>query len=102
MYGDATGANRFRLMPLESKWIPQLKADFSSCVIDTHRRMVAFTDESIGKITGYHWDFGDGTSSTEKNPIHQYQKADKYHVTLTVKGNGGEARRIKPWGVIVK
>ena len=32
----------------------------------------------------YHWDFGDGTTSTEQNPVHTYTKAGNYTVTLTV------------------
>lgn len=31
----------------------------------------------------YYWDFGDGTSSTEKNPIHNYQYIGSYTVQLT-------------------
>ena len=36
---------------------------------------VAFTDQSSdpdGSITAWHWDFGDGNSSTEQNPTHTY------------------------------
>ncbi|MCU7804409.1 MAG: PKD domain-containing protein [Candidatus Thiodiazotropha sp. (ex Lucinoma borealis)] len=32
----------------------------------------------------YAWDFGDGNSSTEANPMHTYTAADSYTVTLTV------------------
>lgn len=35
------------------------------------------------------WDFGDGTKSTEESPKHTYPKPGKYHVQLTVKGDGG-------------
>lgn len=34
------------------------------------------------------WDFGDGTTSTEANPVHKYTKAGKYNVTLNVDGVG--------------
>ena len=37
------------------------------------RRLVAFKDNSAGDITSWKWDFGDGTASTEQNPIHQYK-----------------------------
>lgn len=34
------------------------------------------------------WDFGDGTTSTENNPVHKYEAAGVYRVTLTVDGVG--------------
>lgn len=102
MYGDATAVNPFRLMPLETQWAPKLKADFTSHVIDARNRVVAFTNESVGKVKEYHWDFGDGMTSTEKSPVHQYKKGDKYHITLRIKGEKGESKRIKPWDVALK
>lgn len=39
--------------------------------------------DSGDKIT-YHWDFGDGTSSKDKNPKHIYNRRGNYTVTLTV------------------
>ena len=48
---------------------------------------VEFTNTSSksGQVT---WDFGDGTTSTEMNPSHKYDKAGVYQVTLTVDGVG--------------
>lgn len=34
----------------------------------------AVSKPGTGKITGYYWDFGDGQSSTEANPKHQFSK----------------------------
>ncbi|MFG0450122.1 S8 family serine peptidase [Shewanella sp. YQ_9] len=34
-------------------------------------------------IAGYHWDFGDGSVSSEANPQHVYAEAGTYTVTLT-------------------
>jgi microbial collagenase len=45
------------------------------------------TDDS--KIVDYSWDFGDDTTSTEKNPTHVYKKAGNYTVTLTVTDDQG-------------
>lgn len=36
------------------------------------------------EITSYFWDFGDGTTSTEANPNHEYDEIDVYDVTLIV------------------
>ncbi len=50
---------------------------------------VNFTDQSSGIITGYNWDFGDGTGSTEQNPVHVYTTPGLYTVNLTVTGPAG-------------
>ncbi|MDT8304067.1 MAG: S8 family serine peptidase, partial [Sedimentisphaerales bacterium] len=44
---------------------------------------------SFGGITTWTWDFGDGTTSTERNPSHTYQEAGSYTVSLTAVGPGG-------------
>jgi PKD repeat protein len=48
-----------------------------------------FNDQSTGNITSYYWDFGDGTTSTLKNPTHIYTTPGTYTVTETVTGPGG-------------
>ncbi len=45
---------------------------------------VQFTDTSTGDIDDRHWDFGDGQTSTQPNPIHTYLEPGIYTVTLTV------------------
>ncbi|MBW6483721.1 MAG: T9SS type A sorting domain-containing protein [Vicingaceae bacterium] len=50
-----------------------------------------FSDQSnsIGIITNWLWDFGDGNTSTMQNPTHQYTATGSYYVCLTVANNGG-------------
>ena len=50
---------------------------------------VSFTDQSTGSITSYAWNFGDGGTSTDQSPAHQYTVAGSYPVNLTVTGPGG-------------
>jgi PKD repeat protein len=45
---------------------------------------VHFTDTSDTTPWKWSWDFGDGTNSTEKNPVHIYKKPGTYTVNLTV------------------
>jgi len=45
---------------------------------------VNFTDESTGNIEEWMWDFGDGGTSMDQNPTHQYSEAGSYTVTLNV------------------
>jgi PKD repeat protein len=51
---------------------------------------VKFTDQSTdadGTIKAWAWDFGDGGTSTERNPSHQYARDGTYTVKLTVTDN---------------
>ena len=102
MYGDASFLLPFRLMPLENKFLKPIDAQWSFSVIDMNRRLVSFTDESIGTITSWKWDFGDGKTSTEQHPIHTYSKPGMYVVILWVEGPAGKSRMAKVWDVAVK
>jgi gliding motility-associated-like protein len=44
---------------------------------------------SSGTITGWSWDFGDGTSSSSDEPVHIYNDPGSYPVVLTVTTNEG-------------
>ncbi|WP_258083168.1 PKD domain-containing protein [Thermococcus thermotolerans] len=55
---------------------------------------VSFVDKSYdpdGKVVDWKWDFGDGTTSTDPEPVHSYTRAGNYTVVLTVRDDlGGE------------
>ena len=53
-------------------------------------KQVAFTALTHNADT-YLWDFGDGETSTEKNPVHVYASGGYYTATLTVTGGTGTA-----------
>lgn len=53
--------------------------------------LVRFTNQSIGNITSYHWDFGDGISSSDRESQHRYTTPGIYTVLLTVNGPGGSS-----------
>lgn len=66
----------FSIVP--SQMLPT--SDFSFNISGT---AVLFTNESeFG--SEYSWDFGDGSTSTEENPVHVYDVDGDYEVTLTV------------------
>jgi PKD repeat protein len=53
---------------------------------------VQFSDGSSdpdGSVVGWHWDFGDGTDSTERDPSHRFPAEGAYAVVLTVTDDEG-------------
>lgn len=73
-------------------------ADFTTSV--SGGTTVTFTDHSSGfGITSWLWDFGDGTGSSEQNPVHTYQKEGTYTVSLTVSNGNFENTASKPLGI---
>ncbi len=57
--------------------------------------MVEFTSNSANGQT-YTWNFGDGTTSSEENPIHEFAEAGLYHVTLLVENACGISTSCQP------
>ncbi|MDX9846597.1 MAG: PKD domain-containing protein [Tenuifilaceae bacterium] len=54
------------------------------------------TFENLSKdATSYSWDFGDGNTSTEENPVHTYAADGKYTVVLTGTGATGTKEKTK-------
>jgi PKD repeat protein len=48
--------------------------------------LVQFTNQTIGVVTGWLWNFGDGETSTLQNPSHSYVSKGVYTVSLTAYG----------------
>jgi PKD repeat protein len=92
--GDEESSWAFSSMPLNVKNNPpsvdiettgsqNTKAvSFSASVLDV--------EDSLSDLT-FKWNFGDGTTSSERNPTHTFDKSGSHTVTLTVTDkNGGE------------
>ena len=103
MVKEASVLCAFRLMPLQKRFEPVIQAGFSFKVVDMDRRLVYFKDESIGNITKWLWHFGDGETSADRHPVHQYKKPG-YHFTvwLDVEGPDGKSRHSKHKEINVK
>jgi PKD repeat protein len=82
--------------------IPPPQADFGAdLVVGLAPLDVQFSDKSIGYISEWNWDFGDGTSSNDQNPTHTYVQDGDYTVQLTVAGDSGSDSEIKEFFVKV-
>lgn len=64
---------------------PKPKAAFTN---SAGALQVAFTNTTTDGET-YYWQFGDGSSSTEKSPVHTYAISGKYTVKLKTKSAAG-------------
>ncbi len=70
-----------------------LTANFSYQQIDPCGT-IRFTDTSTVKdcaITSWSWNFGDGTTSTQRHPVHAYASKGNKTVILTITGDWGAA-----------
>jgi PKD repeat protein len=71
-------------------------ADFSADQTSiTEGETVNFTDLSTNSPTSWSWDFGDGNTSTDQNPAHQYSAAGIYTVELTATNSAGSDTETK-------
>ena len=60
-----------------------LQAKFS---VETYMNRAQLTNLSSENAKTFEWNFGDGTTSTERNPMHSYAEAGTYTVRLTARG----------------
>lgn len=60
-----------------------LQAKFS---VETYMNRAQLTNLSSENAKTFEWNFGDGATSTERNPMHSYAEAGTYTVRLTARG----------------
>lgn len=58
-------------------------------------RISAANSSDNSKVVSYHFDFGDGTESTQVNPVHVYKETGTYTITLTVTDDDGNEASIE-------
>jgi PKD repeat protein len=69
---------------------PDCQASFSAYTYGNCE--INFTDQSYSNsanIVSWNWDFGDGNTSTDQNPVHHYGAAGFYTITLTISSSDG-------------
>jgi len=89
--GDCTGnANPCRVSMTGSRSVSAAfttDADFSASPTSGIAPLaVSLTDQSLNSPTSWSWIFGDGGTSTLRNPAHLYKQAGTYTVQLTANG----------------
>ncbi len=67
--------------------LPQVVAAFTS-EVDQTTGAVTFTNTSENATT-YSWDFGDGATSSQENPVKTYTENGDYEVSLTASNDAG-------------
>ncbi len=103
----ATPAVKATVPPTAAPAASKPKAEFKALAIDgtgplegAPPLLVRFTDLSTGNITSWKWEFGDGETSSEKNPEHLYRtcpgEKNLCTVKLTVCGADGCTTATKP------
>lgn len=89
-FSELQGAIYQVIMPRIQK--PQ--ADFSFELKSECSGTVQFTNLSAGDAMSFRWDFGDGSSSAERSPVHTYATPGNYTVTLSAHNSSGVTGRI--------
>jgi parallel beta-helix repeat protein/VCBS repeat-containing protein len=94
------GGNNQDQYPLAIEWVnydPLINFTWIPVGPETDRT-IQFNDESIdfgyGTIVSWSWDFDDGNTSIEKNPVHKYNQIGIYAVSLTITDDDGNSPTI--------
>ena len=89
------GGDNEDLLPLMLK--PTLRTDFSwEPKNPLEGTEVQFTDKTTPgefALTNWHWDFDDGSTSDEQNPMHTFDTAGTYEVMLDVLDSDGNSKQ---------
>ena len=90
------GSSDGYLYAIGAKSTATLTADFTATPTTGETPLtVQFTDRSVGNISSWLWDFGDGSTSSAQNPTHTYSSSGNFTVSLTITGLGGSDTETK-------
>ncbi len=90
MVTDNAGAEDSVTKEITVSSTPSNQPPIAGFTFTTDQLTVTFTDtsgDSDGTIISRFWDFGDGDTSPQQDPVHTYAAAGTYTVTLTVQDN---------------
>ncbi len=76
--------------------VARFRVESPCAIVGSDVRFIDLSTSGTAPVTQWEWDFGDGETSTEASPIHQYNSAGSYTVKLKVRTEGGlESESIK-------
>lgn len=70
--------------------------DFSATPIPVCGKQPVYFTNLSSSATLWHWDFGDGSTSIQFNPVHQYQDTGYFSITLVANNNGCKDSLVRP------
>jgi PKD repeat protein len=86
----AEGGGFYGNVSWDSVGAGSLVVDFSAAPTSGNSPLeVQFTDETTPTPTSWFWEFGDGNTSTDQDPLHTYSEAGLYDVSLEVNSGAG-------------
>jgi PKD repeat protein len=94
--GGSDTATQNITVPLGPQKPPFPTASFMANVTEgTAPLAVQFSDESTGDPTSWLWEFGDGSTSIDRNPEHTYADQGTYTVRLSVSSAAGSNESVR-------
>jgi hypothetical protein len=94
--GTMPALNTYRLGPLDGSGCDTLDIDnhpqawFRYEQDSLNYLDIQFVDLSYFRPESYHWNFGDGNTSSDKSPLHSFDNNGSYKVCLTVSNENSE------------
>ncbi len=71
-----------------------LQADITTACLPASVQFTGTASTTVGTISEWLWDFGDGATSNQQNPQHTYTETGYYNVALTATSSNGCSRRV--------
>ncbi|HRQ17991.1 MAG TPA: PKD domain-containing protein [Agriterribacter sp.] len=70
------------------------RADITTACLPATIQFTGTASTTVGTISEWSWDFGDGGTSNQQNPQHTYTETGYFNVALTVTSSNGCSRRV--------
>lgn len=84
--GSTDSFTRNQFITANSAPVPNFNAPVTAACLQNNQ--IPFNNLTVGAYDSLLWDFGDGTTSTDVNPVHTYSASGVFDVTLIAYGNG--------------